>query len=46
MRYRPEAKKFDENEKTAVQTYENREQIIKEIDTSISPYMKNQNQYF
>lgn len=45
MRYRPEAKAFDADETRAVQNFDDRSNVIKEINTAISPFMKNQNLY-
>ena len=41
LRYRPEAKNFDHNEAKQVKTYEDRERRIKDLDTGMSPFMKN-----
>ena len=46
LRYRSDAKKFDEIEKNQVRNFEDRERRIKDLDTGMSPFMKNQNDHF
>ena len=46
MRYKPEVKNFDQYDTKHIQNYEDRERTIKELDTGMSPFMKNQNDHF
>ena len=46
LRYRPEVKNFDDGDTTLIRNYENRERAIKDLDTGMSPFMKNQNEFF
>ena len=46
LRYRPEAKNFDRGETKQIADFESRERTIQELDTGMSPFMKNQNDHY
>ena len=46
LRYRPDAKNFDDQDAKLVQNFEDRGQHIRELDTGMSPFMKNQNDHY
>ena len=41
MLFRPEARRFDANDESLIQNFDNREKLIKDLDTGMSPFMKN-----
>ena len=45
QRYRPEAKNFDDFDKKQVTDFEDQSGAIKESDTGMTPFIKNQNEY-
>ena len=45
LRYRPDAKKFDAGEESLIQNFDNRNNVIRDLDTGMSPFMKNQNDH-
>ena len=45
LKYRPAANNFRAEEEKVVQNFGTREKLIKDLDTGMSPFMKNQNDH-
>ena len=45
LKWKPTANKFNSGEEKVVQNFDTREKLIKDLDTGMTPFMKNQNDH-